>query len=95
VADLHAALNDPGARTEVAEILRGLIERISVRDDLQGHMVKLTGDIVKLITLPGGSVPAPFDSSVKVVAGARNRHYLLFDVLNLQVAGTGNSHLAT
>jgi site-specific DNA recombinase len=69
VADLHAALNDLGARTEAAEILRGLIERISVRDDLQGHMVELTGDIVKLITLPGGSVPAPFDSSVKVVAG--------------------------
>ena len=34
-------------------------------------MVELTGDIVKLPTLPGGSIPVPFDSSVKVVAGAR------------------------
>jgi site-specific DNA recombinase len=71
VADLHTALNDPDARTEAAEILRGLIERITVRDDPNGHVVELTGDIVKLLTLPGGSIPGPFDSSVKVVAGAR------------------------
>jgi hypothetical protein len=71
VADLHAALNDPEARAEAAEILRGLIERIKVRDDPNGHVIELTGDIVKLLTLPGGSIPVPFDSSVKVVAGAR------------------------
>ena len=69
VADLHAALNDPDARTEAADILRGLIERISVRADPHGHLIELTGDIVKLLTLPGGSIPVPFDSSVKVVAG--------------------------
>ena len=69
VADLHAALNDPDARTEAADILRGLIERITVRDDPHGHVIELTGDIVKLLTLPGGSIPVPFDSSVKVVAG--------------------------
>jgi hypothetical protein len=40
-----------------------------VRDDPHGHFVELTGDIVKLLTLPGGSIPVPFDSSVKVVAG--------------------------
>jgi hypothetical protein len=71
VADLHVALSDPNARTEAAEILRGLIDRITVRNDPYGHMVELTGDIVKLLTLPGGSIPVPFDSSVKVVAGAR------------------------
>jgi hypothetical protein len=71
VANLHAALNDPAARTEAAEILRGLIERITVCEDAQGHVIELTGDIVKLVTLPGGNVPAPFESSVKVVAGAR------------------------
>jgi hypothetical protein len=41
-----------------------LIERITVRADAQGHLVELTGDIVKLLTLPGGSVPDPFQSSV-------------------------------
>ena len=31
VAELHIALNDPDARTEAAEILRTLVERITVR----------------------------------------------------------------
>ena len=75
VADLHSALNDPAARTEATEILRGLIERITVRDDPDGYVIELTGDIVNLLTLPGGNIPAPFESSVKVVAGARiSRH---------------------
>ena len=71
VADLHAALSDPNARTEATEILRGLIQRITVHNDPHGHVIELTGDIVNLLTLPGGSIPVPFDSSVKVVAGAR------------------------
>ena len=71
VADLHVALSDPNARTEAAEILRGLIDRVTVRNDPHGHVVELTGDIVNLLTLPGGSIPVPSDSSVKVVAGAR------------------------
>jgi site-specific DNA recombinase len=83
VADLHAALSVPDARIEAAEILRGLIERITVRHDTHGHVVELTGDIVKLLTLPGGDIPVPFDSSVKVVAEARNRHYLLFNAIGL------------
>jgi len=31
----------------------------------------LTGDIVKLLTLPDSQVPASFESSAKVVAGTR------------------------
>ena len=31
----------------------------------------LAGDILKLLALPGNKVPASFESSVKVVAGAR------------------------
>jgi hypothetical protein len=67
VANLVAALNEPAARAEAAEILRGLIERIDVRTDAQGHVIELTGDIVKLVTLPGGHVPAAFESSVCVL----------------------------
>jgi hypothetical protein len=59
VADLHAALNDPTARIEAAESLRGLIERVTVRADPQGHLVELTGDIVKLLTLRQRSRPVP------------------------------------
>ncbi len=69
VADLHAALNEPAARTEAAEILRSLIEGVTVSCDEDGECVELTGDIVKLIALPSGRVPASFESSVKVVAG--------------------------
>lgn len=76
VADLHGALSDPEARTEAAAILRTLVERVTVRNDANGgHIVVLTGDIVKMLALPGLQVPASSESSVKVVAGARNgRH---------------------
>jgi site-specific DNA recombinase len=69
VSELHVALNDPEARIEAVEILRTLIERITVRADGDSHVVVLTGDIVKLLALPGNQVPAAFESSVKVVAG--------------------------
>jgi site-specific DNA recombinase len=69
VGDLHLALNDPEARTEAAEILRTLVTRIEVSTEATGTVVTVTGDIVKLLTAPGGQVPAAFESSVKVVAG--------------------------
>jgi DNA invertase Pin-like site-specific DNA recombinase len=71
VNELHVALNDPGARTEAATILRGLIDRISVIKGEKGFELELTGNIVKLVGLPGGEVPASFESSVRVVAGRR------------------------
>jgi DNA invertase Pin-like site-specific DNA recombinase len=70
VSELRIALNDPGGRTEAAAILRTLIDRIAVRGDGQDLVLELTGNIVKMLALPGGQVPAPFESSVKVVAGA-------------------------
>ena len=69
VAELHKSLNNPAARVEAAKILRTLIERITIRDDPHGHLIELTGDIVKMLMLPGGTVPDAFTSSVKVVAG--------------------------
>ena len=70
VTDLHGALNHPDARQEAAEILRGLIAQVAVKPESDGYSVELTGDIVKLVTLPNGDVPEPYVSSVKVVAGA-------------------------
>jgi site-specific DNA recombinase len=70
VENLHAALSDPQSRTEAAEILRSLVEKITVKHDKNGVEVELVGDIVKLVSLPeGNNVPASFESSVKVVAG--------------------------
>ena len=72
MADLQGALSRPESRAEAVEILRELIERIEVNYDGDGHVVQLIGDIVRLIALPDGqSVPDAFESSVKVVAGAR------------------------
>jgi site-specific DNA recombinase len=69
VANLHRSLSNPEARTEAAEILRGLIDRVTVQRDNDGHLVVLTGDIVNLLSLPGRQIPASLESSVKVVAG--------------------------
>ena len=73
---LHSALDEPETKTEAAEILRGLIEQINVTNNEEGIAVELIGDIVKLVALPGDDIPLAFASSVKVVAGARNRRYL-------------------
>ena len=84
VENLHAALSDPQARTEAAEILRSLVEKITVKHDKTGVEVELVGDIVQLISLPEGSdVPASFESSVKVVAGARYQRCLHLDYATL------------
>jgi hypothetical protein len=70
---LHVALNDLDAGTEAAAILRTLVESIAVLPgEPDGHQLVLTGDIVKMLSLPGEQVPSSFQSSVKVVAGTRN-----------------------
>ena len=89
VEDLHAALSDPGVRTEAADILRGLIEAINVRPIEGGAEIELVGDIAQMVKVaessvstskkaaPGGAaVQASFTSSAKVVAGARNHRQL-------------------
>jgi site-specific DNA recombinase len=81
VENLKSALDDPQCRTEAAETLRGLIERVSVRPtDENGFEIDLTGEIVRMIdlanatsrhkkTAPTGAVLDLYKSSVKVVAG--------------------------
>lgn len=80
VADLHASLSEPGTRTEAADTIRELIDRIDVWPEGNVQRVELTGDIVKLIALPDGKgVPDVFENSVKVVAGACNQLCRLFE----------------
>lgn len=89
VEHLHEALGDPEIRQEAIEILRGLIETVTVTPGDDGPRIELVGDIVQMIALPkgsGGVVPAVYESSVKVVAGARNRHCLLFTMCRLPIA---------
>ncbi len=69
VEDLHESLNDPAIRQEAIELLRELIEAITVMPSEDGYEIELIGDVVNMITLPDGNVPDPYRRSVKVVAG--------------------------
>ena len=74
VAQLHDALADPQDRAEAFEILRGLIEKITVRPagKTRGFEVELVGEIANMVALSPGAETArkePYRSSVKVVAG--------------------------
>ena len=82
VENLHEALNAPDSRTEAAEILRGIIERINVTPlGRSSFEIDLTGDIVNMIEFAESglqtkkaapkeaTVPDAYRSSVKVVAG--------------------------
>ena len=78
---LREALSKPETRTEAAEILRGLIEGIKVKHTDSGPIAEIVGDIVQLVTLSEDrGVPPSFESSVKVVAGARNHRELTIHV---------------
>ena len=81
VQSLHANLDKPECRTEAAEILRGLVESIQVRNIEDGIEIELVGEITNMITaaqtnnLKGKAASEEaaslknYTSSVKVVAG--------------------------
>jgi len=82
----------PDSRTEAAEILREIIERIDILPLGKGTFeIDLVGDIVNMIELAEtpqkngkltskeAAIHDVYRSSVKVVAGACNRRYLHLD----------------
>jgi hypothetical protein len=74
VSQLHDALAEPQNREEAIGILRGLIEKISVRPTGTGRFfeVELVGEIANMVALSPGAETAqkePYRSSVRVVAG--------------------------
>ena len=81
VGKLHQSLNDPETRTEAAEILRTLIEKIKVQPLDDGFEIELIGEIANMVNLASTAshgkktnnksaiVPDAYRSSVKVVAG--------------------------
>jgi site-specific DNA recombinase len=57
VADLAAALNDPEARAQAADLLRGLIESVVLTPDPDapnGHMIALQGELGAILSLCDG-----------------------------------------
>ena len=72
VSQLRETLADLATMTEAMEILRGLIERVSVRRVTEGFEVELVGEIANMVQLSAGVeswAKEPYRSSVKVVAG--------------------------
>jgi site-specific DNA recombinase len=87
VASLQDALVDPATKTEALEILRGLIDRVSVTAGENGFTIELVGEIANMVRLSAGAESLgnePYRSSVKVVAGARNHLNLLFNAPGLE-----------
>ena len=82
VEALHASLNNPDTRTEAAEILRSIIERITVRPLERGIFeIELIGEIANMVNLAQNAAKPKtaaskeatalggYRGSVKVVAG--------------------------
>ncbi len=71
VADLAQALSDPAIRTGALEIIRGLIERVTVQHERDGVQIDLEGALAAMIGLvQNDKSRLAAAGSVKVVAGA-------------------------
>jgi site-specific DNA recombinase len=85
VEQLQRALDDPEIRDEAVQILRGLIEYVSIGPTENGLEIEIVGEIAKMVELGIETNPkqANLDEkstrSVKVVAGARNQRCLHLD----------------
>jgi site-specific DNA recombinase len=72
VSNLQDALAEPATQVEALEILRSLIERVSVKTAENDSEIELVGEIANMVRLSAGSETfgkEPHRSSVKVVAG--------------------------
>jgi len=91
VESLHESLHKADSRTEAAKILRGLVESIRVHNLDDGLQIELVVEIANMIEAAQTSnlkskvaseeaaCLRNYRSSVKVVAGVRNRRYLHLD----------------
>ena len=78
VAELAVTLADPDIRTAALEVVRGLINRVTVQSGDQGLTLELEGALTAMIGLAQTEKSQPIEwldaksvaSSVKVVAGA-------------------------
>jgi len=85
IGRLQDALNEPEIRDEALQILRGLVERVSIRSAENGLEVEIIGEIAKMVELGTGNkakratLDEAMTRSVKVVAGTRNQRCLHLD----------------
>jgi len=81
IARLTSALNDDENRTEAADLIRSLVDRITLTPNDQGKLdISLYGDLAGILSVAANK-DRPLDKSdpsvlqVKVVAGAHNQRY--------------------
>jgi hypothetical protein len=55
VADLRTALTDPATRIEALEILRSLVETVTVKALAKGFEIELVGEIAHMVAMAAGS----------------------------------------
>jgi DNA invertase Pin-like site-specific DNA recombinase len=95
VARLEEELADPEVAADAQSLLRSMISAIVITPGAKRGEValELHGELAGILALTQGqkNKGGPFASRVQVsvVAGARNRHYLLFEALDLPVGGSG------
>jgi site-specific DNA recombinase len=89
VANLASALNEDETRTEAAEIIRSLIDRITLTPNCEGKLdIDLYGDLAGILTVTANK-EEPLQKSdpsvvqVNVVAGARSQLHRLFSARGL------------
>jgi site-specific DNA recombinase len=76
VAELAAALAEPGTRSEAAEALRDLIDEIKITPEGDGNAVELVGELAALLHAGGSENAASLGEatrSILLVAGSRNQ----------------------
>ena len=85
VERLQDALNEPEIWDEALQILRGLVERVSISPAENGLEVEIVGEIAKMVELgienkaKRATLDETMTRSVKVVAGTRNQRCLHLD----------------
>ena len=81
VERLQDALHEPEIRDEALQILRGLVERVSIRRAKTALEIEIVGEIAKMVELgienkaKRASLDEQAARSVKAVAGARSHLY--------------------
>jgi hypothetical protein len=88
VENLEAALREPHHDREAFEVVRGLVEEVRIIPAEGEITIELRGELAGILAV-AETAKKGFRShqdkalQIKMVAGARNRHYLLFNALRL------------
>jgi hypothetical protein len=83
IADLHEALQDPAEKARAFEVLRSLIDRVTLVPEDGQLAIVLRGDLAAMLAFSANKKTSPtergdLESQLSLVAGARKQFDLLF-----------------